>query len=300
MKKDLRIWFAEFWGLFDYNDNLFTYILSHNYNVIVTPEDPNIVITGGVKPLNYPNAIKIYYSSESWFDIGSNDYALTSYHVPNDNRFFRLPLCLLYLYDYYKHKITDDYEILFNKQPNKDILKTKSKFCTYVSQGFGHPNCIRERFYDKLSQYKHIDAAGKHKNNHPLIQGEAGTINGSINKINFLKDYKFVMAFEGTDIDRNHGYSGWITEKIMEPMLAYSIPIYWGNSLINKDLNTKSFVNWHDFNNDEDVIKRIIEIDNNDNLYMDYINQQYILDKENSVFKKEYLIDMFEKIINKK
>ena len=81
-------------------------------------------------------------------------------------------------------------------------------------------------------------------------------------------------------------------------MMAYSIPIYWGNIRIGEDFNNNSFINWHDYGNDEDCIKRIIEVDNNDSLYMDYINSNYVSDKTNSVFTTDYLIDIFEQIIN--
>lgn len=298
MKKEIRLWFADFWGLFNYHSNIFVYILEENYTVIVTSENPDIIITGGRKQHQYPNAIHVYYSAESHFDIGDNDFALTSYYV-NDARFFRVPLCLLYLYDYFIYGLTNKYESLYDKEIETDLLKTKNKFCAYISQGFGHPNCIRERFFDKLIEYKQIDSAGKHRNNLPLVKGEAGTISGSLNKINFLRNYKFVMAFEGTDIDRTNGNSGWITEKIIEPMMAKSIPIYWGNALINKDLNPKSFINWHDYGNDEETIKRIIEVDNDDNLYMSYINEPFIINKNESVFKKEYLVSIFETILKK-
>ena len=36
----------------------------------------------------------------------------------------------------------------------------------------------------------------------------------------------------------------------------------WGSNLIYKDFNTKSFVSYYDFENDEDVINRIIKLDN--------------------------------------
>ena len=44
------------------------------------------------------------------------------------------------------------------------------------------------------------------------------------NKMDFIKDYKFVISFE------NSSNPGYTTEKLIEPMLVNSIPIYWGNT----------------------------------------------------------------------
>jgi hypothetical protein len=293
--KTIKVWFQHFWGLFDKNDNVFTWILNHNYNVIVTPDNPDLVISGGNCD-GFPSAKHVYFSSELYLpEPGHSKFILSSFHIPNEG-YFRVPLCLLYAYDYFKFGIIDSYEAVLNKQVPENILSEKTNFCTYISQGAGRSDCIRSDFFHKLSQYKQVIAAGKHFNNHPQIPGQAGTVQGSINKMNFLKSCKFTMAFEGGS--GFQGNYGWITEKIFEPMMAYSIPIYWGNIRINEDFNNKSFINWHDYGNDEAVIERIIEIDNNDDLYMDYMNEMYVTDKENSVFTKDYLINIFEKIIN--
>ena len=36
--------------------------------------------------------------------------------------------------------------------------------------------------------------------------------------------------------------NGYTTEKVVEPMLVNSIPIYWGNKLIGKDFNKSSML----------------------------------------------------------
>jgi hypothetical protein len=89
-----------------------------------------------------------------------------------------------------------------------------------------------------------------------------------------------------------------LSEKIYEALLSNTIPIYWGNKDIYKDLNTKSFINFYDYNNFDLMIEKIIEIDNNDDLFLEYINQDYVVDKDNSIFKKEYIIELLRKICN--
>jgi len=100
-------------------------------------------------------------------------------------------------------------------------------------------------------------------------------------KLSFLKPYKFTIAFENASV------SGWVTEKLAHPMMANSIPIYFGHKDVDKDFNTKSFINYNDFNNMEDFIKYIIKVDNDDELYEKYLKQPFY--KKNKPPKNVYL-----------
>ena len=53
--------------------------------------------------------------------------------------------------------------------------------------------------------------------------------------------YKFTVAFE------NNSALGYNTEKLTDPMLAGSIPIYFGNPQIGRHFNTRSFINAHEY-----------------------------------------------------
>jgi len=79
-----------------------------------------------------------------------------------------------------------------------------------------------------------------------------------LGKIEFLKRYKFNIAFE------NASLPGYTTEKIVEPMAARCLPIYWGNPLIEREFNPKSFLNYFDFRDDDALIEKIIEFDESD------------------------------------
>lgn len=291
--KKLKLWFTYFWGTFDSYDNVFVYALSQKYDLEITPHNPDLVITGDYRE-RYQNAKMVYFSGEPFYDLGLNDYALTSFYV-NDPRYFRVPLFLFFAYEYYKYKFISSYEeILYKKsfiKPN--ILQNKVNFCAYVSKGPGGPQSERTNFFNLLSQYKNVDSMGMHLNNAPCVPGESATIEGSICKCKVIRNYKFTMAFENTmTFNDNIGYT---TEKIYEPMMALSIPIYWGNPEIYKDFNTKSFVNWNDYGSNEKVVERIIEIDNDDDLYMDYMKENYSVNDE--LFKIDYLVNVFEEIL---
>jgi hypothetical protein len=80
---------------------------------------------------------------------------------------------------------------------------------------------------------------------------------------------------------------GYTTEKIIEPFCSNTIPLYWGNQLINNEFNNNMFMNWYDYANDEYMIEKIIELDNNKEKYMEYLNGM--------IFKPEYINSMFER-----
>ena len=73
---------------------------------------------------------------------------------------------------------------------------------------------MRNDFFRRLSRYRPVDSGGRVLNTlgHRVADKQA-----------FLRDYKFTIAFE------NESHPGYTTEKIVEPMLAASIPIYWGD-----------------------------------------------------------------------
>ena len=225
----------------------------------------------------------IYYSGEPFYNIGNCDFALTSFYV-NDPRFFRLPLYTLYAYDLFKNKVTDSYDFVTRLKPKNN----KPKFCAYIAQGGGQ-NSPREYLFNQISAHKLVDAAGRHLNNHPLIPGEPGTPEGSINKIEFLKNYQYSMAIENSN--HYNGDIGYTTEKIFEPMISESIPIYWGNPFIEKDFNTNSFINC----NNIDVADYLKKIDSDNSILDDICSNNYVLD--NPYFNEKFLIDMFGEII---
>ena len=130
-------------------------------------------------------------------------------------------------------------DVLIKKDLDVDrIISRKTKFCNFI---YGNKVSYRERFYKELSRYKHIDAPGKSMNNMPSIDTVQSDRNLWERKRKFLSEYKFTIAFE------NYSYPGYNTEKLLDPMMTQSLPIYFGNPNIDKHFNSKSFVNGHGF-----------------------------------------------------
>lgn len=277
----LRIYFADFWKSFDMQDNYFWNLLSERYQLVLDPENPEILFYSYLglmdvrkKTFHRYRCIRIFYTGENIRpDFDECDFALTFDHT-DDARNLRLPLYVLY----------NDYPQLIHRTIPDDLLKQKTKFCCFVVSNPNNP--IRNTFFHLLSKYKPVDSGGRYLNN----------IGGPVDdKIEFMKDYKFVISFE------NESYPGYVTEKIYEPKLADALPIYWGDPLIAKEFNSNSFVNCHDFRSMEAVIERIKELDQNDALYLSHARAPFFLgDQPNEFVKKERVLSFLQTIIDRR
>ena len=113
--------------------------------------------------------------------------------------------------------------------------------------------------------YKHVDCPGRSLNNMRFPQPPYHA-DPYIEKLHFIKDYKFTIAFE------NRSFPNYITEKMSHPLAVGSIPIYWGCPEAADYYNPKAFINCHDFPDFDAVIEHVKEVDNNPELYAEYIN----------------------------
>jgi hypothetical protein len=243
MKDVLKIDFVDFWPGFVKTDNYLFNVLSKRY-VVKISEDPEVLFYScyGNSYLGF-NCLRIFYTAENIRpDYTACDYSL-SFDYTSDERNFRLPLYAFYI---------DQREALAKmlEPPSREmaveIWKAKKKFCCMVvSNGLSKK---RVKFFHSLSKVVKVDSGGKYLNN---VGGPV------VDKLDFIKDYKFVIAFE------NSSHEGYTTEKILDPMMVNSIPIYWGNPLIANDFNSKAFVNYSQFGSEKEVINEILRIESN-------------------------------------
>jgi alpha(1,3/1,4) fucosyltransferase len=276
MKKKLKINFTDFYPGFNKLNNYFINILSKEYLVTID-ESPDYLIYScyGYDFLNY-DCIKIFYNGENISpDFNLCDYGIGFAYLNFDDRYIRLPNFITY-------GIQPIYEFIKNRKS-----LPKSKFCNFIySNSNADPN--RDKFYHLLSKYKHVDSAGRHLNNICIPSTEKGWAN---DKIPFMKDYKFSIAFE------NSSLPGYTTEKIIHAFMAGTIPIYWGNPVITKDFNPDAFINCHAFKDFNKVVDKVIEIDQDNQLYIKMVNQPVFL-KEPEYLQEDYLISFLRKIFN--
>jgi hypothetical protein len=112
-------------------------------------------------------------------------------------------------------------------------------------------------------------------------------------KLEFIRHHRFTIAFE------NASYTGYTTEKIVEPMRVGSIPIYWGNPMVHLDFNPASFVNWHAHGSDEATIERIIEIDRDEALYRQMLLEPWLPGARFTTYSdRAVLLDWLERVFD--
>lgn len=272
-KKVIKLFFTDFWDNFNIEDNLFLDVLKEKYSVELTDNKPDFLIYSlfGINYQKY-NCVRISFIGENVRpNFNECDYSF-NFDYSEDPRNFRLPLYALF----------NDVKKLLKPVDIEKTMQEKSCFCNFIYSNPGPRE--RKEFFKKLCKYKKVDSAGRYLNN---------TGSPVIDKLDFLSKYKFTIAYE------NSSFPGYTTEKIFEPFLVRSIPIYWGNPLVNRDFNPKSFINRADFESDEAMIEKIIEIDNDDSLYADLLRQTPFKDnKLNEFVEPNRILENFDYIIN--
>lgn len=280
--RKIRIDFCNFHQNFDKAGNELARLLSERFELELCDQPDFLIYNCYGQEHRLHSGVRIFFSGESDLpDFRECDYSIASVKF-DDPRHLQYPLYPLRGEPEEIIKKNDDFE---------KILASKTKFCSFVVSGYNRgKNHNRVAFFEKLSKYKRVDSGGRQLNNigGPIPGGPRG-------KIDFLRPYKFNIAFE------NRSLPGYTTEKIFEPMVARCLPIYWGNPLIHEEFNPKSFLNYHDFPNDEAVIEKIIELDKDDSKYLEYLRQPYFYDdKPNLYFSKERILDFFENIFTRR
>lgn len=153
------------------------------------------------------------------------------------------------------------------KSVNKDDYKRpKTKFCAYM---YRQKHTHRIAYFKLLSTYKKVDALGSCCKNTDIqtsrhISNDIETYNDIA--VDLYKDYKFVLAIENTD------KPGYFTEKMNNPLIANSIPIYWGNKKVFDYINKKRVIYIPDYT-EEELLNTIKRIDNDDAEYNRIINE---------------------------
>ena len=185
-------------------------------------------------------------------DFNYADYALVHYHIN-------------YLDRYFKYSILFRQNLSYINKIREIVSKSRirKKFCAAVIS-----NCLprfRLNFIEKLSKYKKVDMGGKCKNN----------LNSNIeDKIGFLSMYKFSISMENSNGD------GYISEKIIDSFRAGTIPIYYGDYIVDEFINPKTYIL---INGEMDIDKKIEyikKIDKDDKLYISLLKEKPIIDEK--------------------
>ncbi len=250
----IKVAFCDFWDDFDPNDNFLIASLRRICEVeLVSPQNhPDILFYSimGYSNLYYTDCVRIYYTGENDVpDFNKCDYAISFQHLTLGKRHIRLPLYVWYG--------------SFNRIRDNQLkpIPAERSFCSFVVSNNWCATSLRTEIFERLSQYKPVASGGRYANN----------VGGPVkDKIEFLRNYKFNIAFENSRVD------GYTTEKLLDALAARTVPIYWGNPLVEVDVNPSSFINVSDFATLDDCIDYIKKVDNDDALYSTYLAENPI------------------------
>ena len=273
--KTLRVGFCDMWENFVPEYNFFTLMLAAAgakldppVSVIGGPATPesNVVIFGpfGSAWKNFSQP-KIHFTGENTMPIAEAALNLGFHHfdMTNDG-YLRFPLWLLEI-DWF----SADADRIVNPKPISVERCTKvfpselqrKKFCAFIVSNPTNP--VRNAAFQWLSEYKPVDSAGLVMNNMgPGIFAGAGGGGGELKKHEFLKDYKFCLAYE------NNSARGYVTEKYLHAKAAGCIPIYWGDPAFERDFSTAGCIDARGFTSPQQLIEAVRRVDEDDSEWL--------------------------------
>lgn len=250
--------------------------LENEFKFVEDKDEPRYVFSDEctIRHLKHKSAIRIQWSAENippnFFEY---DYIIGTSRLIYGNRYLYIPA-----YAYPSNDNRGAILGLDNLIPlTQNDLEKKEYFCNFVySNKIASP--MRTKCFEEISKYKFVHAPGAVCNNTPSIpRGENWQETFEL-KMDYQKKFKFTLAIENTSTP------GYISEKIFNAFTARTIPIYWGDPTINEAVNSKSFINIHDFSDFESLIKRVKEIDEDDDQFLEMVNTLPLLDvRENNV-----------------
>lgn len=238
--RPLRITFTDFHRGFDPRDNRIWRALAGRFSLrLVGPDEPSDLLVYsdfGQDHWRY-QGLKVYLTGENMRpDFNECDLAFTPFESADDPRAVRLP--------YYAQALRDPGRLLRAAGFDPAAELDRPGFCAFVVSNPKSPE--RNAFFRLLNRRRRVDSGGRHFNN----------MGGPVaDKMAFIRRYRFCVAFENTSSP------GYVTEKLIEPLLAGSIPLYWGDPEVSRDFDPGCMVNLAAFPDLAAAADYVLELD---------------------------------------
>lgn len=281
----IKLNFCDMWKGFDPNNNFFVNVAKEYFGGYEISGEPDFLLYScfGTEHHKFTNCVKVFFTNEAITpNFNECDYAVGFDYMQFGDRYMRKPV-------WFPDNVNCPTECTITREE-----ALNREFCNFVysNEKDGNAAKLRKEFALKLMEYKKVDCPGRVLNNmSDAIEPREG--DWKKGKLEFIKNYKFTIAFENSD------FEGYTTEKMLDPLSVHSIPIYWGNPLVEKDFNGSAFVNCNGYEkNFEIIIDKIKELDQNDDLYMEMINAKPMQDSFDFEEKKrmdEFIYNIFVK-----
>jgi hypothetical protein len=279
MKPTIGVNFGAFWPGFhpDHFRRFFPYVFD-KYDLVLSP-DPEVVFYSVYHKQFVPYAnpstnppitripegkyVRVFFTGENFEpDMSTCEFAISFSSLVKHQNHLRLPLWV------YENRAWGYGPERLIKRADTDwekIAAQKTQFCNFV---YLHPVPFRDAIFRLLSAYKQVDSAGSHLNTMngwtvPMTPSRVG------GKVEFFRRYKFTLAIE------NAVWPGYMTEKLVDPMFAHSIPIYVGDPQAHLSFDTSSYVDATRFADAKQMLQFVREVDNDRALYLKLLAAPY-------------------------
>ena len=237
----MRVEFRDFWSGFDTRNNAFSNLFAEMGNIEVVDSGGDLCLYScfGASHRTFEGC-KVFVTGENRRpDFTNADFCIGFDHVADD-RYLRYPLWAWYgpasqLLHPYGENITDQ----------------QTEFCAFVVSNPESP--IRNQIFKELSRHRHVHSAGRLFTNDSM-DGANGQGARSGTAVSYLRRFQFTIAAENT------AFPGYTTEKLMQAFVAGSIPIYWGDPLVDYDFDPRSFVNFDDYGTVSGLVQAVLEL----------------------------------------
>lgn len=285
--KTLKLSYRSMWP--DHNPykiprDFFLYTLEQHYSVIIDNNEPDVVVYSVFGPVpkssEYPSdPLMIAYSGESYDCQGPCDLNF-GFDINTDENYHRLPIWALYI-NWDKNN-RQDHPLHIDNITQRHLVDRPlpEKFCNFT---YRNPVRSRIEFFLALNSRNKVDSTGPLYNNTGVLLAD---------KPLALQNYKFTIAFE------NKQQTGYVTEKLLEPLAAGSIPIYHGAEFCTTDFNPASFINSGNFQSQNQLLDYIEQVTTTPELWLKYFREPVFLnlpDIPSTVFDAIY-----HKLVTKK
>ena len=146
------------------------------------------------------------------------------------------------------------------------------------------PHCLYSKRVEAIRFYER--AAGGEFDLYGRGWFEMPSNRGAVtNKLETLSNYRFCVAFENCD-----NAPGYITEKILDCLLAGVVPIYWGAPNVTDHIPKDCFIDVRDFNSYEELLKFVRDVDYARYLqYLGAINT-FLASRASTQFRNDWIV----------
>ena len=261
-------------------EKLFLHTKLRNFEITNDINKGNVLLEAGMPntyTLEKKWKYKINFIGEPQLpEVENYDVVLTG--VNNLRNVVDLPLSVAYIH------CNDFLPKLFNRK-----ISEPKQFCSFIVTN--HKCKVRNKIFEVLNQYKKVNSMGRFANN---VGYNIHYDYWTDNYLNVIGNHKFMICCENTKMET---YS---TEKIVNPYLAGIIPIYWGSSNVKNIFNPDSMLFLEDETDEsfDKLINRVIELDNDDVKYLEFINRPIFTSQNIEFWEKNYTLESLGKKID--